>query len=114
MTGNWPRLSATTAEATEGLAGDADGMRQHGLVDRITCIDIDAAHEMDKLSGLRQVVASGFVDRLADEVNSHISHFRVFPIRKSEHSSGVGTGEVSLSCISKTQRLGNDHLKGYI
>ena len=53
------------------IACDPHGMAEHDLVDVIARVDIDAAHELHHLAGLGKVMAAGFVDRLADEVERH-------------------------------------------
>jgi hypothetical protein len=53
------------------VLGDSDGVLEHRRVDLIAGIDIDAAVELNEVSGLRPVVAAGLIDGLADEVKGH-------------------------------------------
>ena len=65
------------------VAADADGMGEDGLIDVVVGIDIDAAHQLDELARLRQVVAAGLVEGLADEMKGHCSNLPVFQVRES-------------------------------
>lgn len=53
-------------------------MGEHGPVDVVSGIDVDATHELDELARLRQVVALRLVDGLADQVQSHPLTFPCF------------------------------------
>lgn len=65
------------------IFGDAYSMGPYCLVYIVVSIDIDAAHEVHELTGLRLAVTAHFVNIFADEMKRHICNYRVFQIRDS-------------------------------
>ena len=55
---------------------NTDGMPEHGGVDIVAGIDVNAPHKLDELPRLGLVVAAGLVYGFADEMKGH---FLTFP-----------------------------------
>lgn len=72
------------------IAGYADGVFENDRFDVIVSVDVNAAHQLQKLARLRQRVAAGFVDRLADEMQGHFLTFPYFRYAKVS-TSALGT-----------------------
>ena len=53
-------------------------MLEDDRVDIVVGIDINATHKLDELSRRCQVMAAGFVQRFADEVESNTNFFVFF------------------------------------
>ena len=60
--------------------GDPHSMLHHGRADVVTGIDIDAAIERNQLPCCGPIMAAGFVQGFANEMEGHFN-FRVLEVR---------------------------------
>jgi hypothetical protein len=54
------------------IFGNADGISEHGGVDVVTGIEVDAANKLDQLAGVRQIMTASLVEGLANEMKGHL------------------------------------------